>query len=113
MWNLMPERVVMGCYKHVIGVRPGTADHLLRTAVPVGTVCSKKNLFGGVFEVSDRVAIVVLDEPFGTVVPRRGLVESFNRVSRNFMACDIELIADVLQKFVETVIGKGRLLRSA
>ena len=89
MWNLMPERVVMGCYKHVIGVRPGTADHLLRTAVPVGTVRSKKNLFGGVFEFSDRVAIVVLDEPFGTVVPRRGLVESFNRVSRNFMAFDI------------------------
>ena len=63
------------------------------------------SIIGDVFEVSPDTAIVVAAEPFGSVVPRRELVEAYNRVSRNYLAYDNAIVNDILSRFVEHLTG--------
>lgn len=92
-------------YAHVIGVERHVADSLLRNLAPFGAVVDEDSIIGEVFEISPDTAIVVANEPFGTVVPRRALVEAFNRISRNYLAYDAEIVNDLLARFVEHLTG--------
>ena len=92
-------------YTHVIGVERHIADSLLRNLTPFGAVVDEDSVIGDVFEVTSDTAIVVANDPFGTVVPRRELVEAFNRISRNYLACDAEIVNDLLGRFVESLTG--------
>lgn len=92
-------------YTHVIGVERHIADSLLRNLTPFGAVVDEDRVIGDVFEVTSDTAIVVANDPFGTVVPRRELVEAFNRISRNYLACDAEIVNDLLGRFVESLTG--------
>ena len=103
-WWFSPEGVT-NRYAHVIGIEKHIADSLLRNLTPFGALVDEDSVIGEVFEVTPDTAIVVSNEPFGTVVPRRGLVESYNRVSRNYLACDNAIINDILGRFVESLTG--------
>ena len=92
-------------YAHVIGVERHVADSLLRNLAPFGAVVDEDSVIGEVFEISPDTAIVVANEPFGTVVPRRELVEAYNRLSRNYLAYDSEIVNDLLARFVEHLTG--------
>ena len=103
-WWFSPEGV-MNRYTHVIGVQQYVADSLLRNLTPFGSVVDEDSVIGEVYQVTPDTAIVVTNEPFGTVVPRRELVEAFNRISRNYLACDAEIVNDLLGRFVESLTG--------
>lgn len=96
---------VLNRYTHVIGIERHIADSLLRNLAPFGSVVDEDSVIGDVFEITPDTAIVVTNEPFGTVVPRRELVEAFNRISRNYLACDAEIVNDLLDRFVESLTG--------
>ena len=97
-------------YTHVIGIERHIADSLLRNLTPFGSVVDEDSVVGEVFEISSDTAIVVSNEPFGTVVPRRELVESFNRISRNYLAYDAEIVNDLLGRFVEHLTGSSEIV---
>ena len=97
-------------YAHVIGVERHVADSLLRNLAPFGAVVDEDSVIGEVFEISPDTAIVVANEPFGTIVPRRALVEAFNRISRNYLAYDAEIVDDLLGRFVEHLTGSSEII---
>lgn len=101
---------VLNRYTHVIGIERHIADSLLRNLTPFGSVVDEDSVVGEVFEISSDTAIVVSNEPFGTVVPRRELVESFNRISRNYLAYDAEIVNDLLGRFVEHLTGSSEIV---
>lgn len=96
---------VLNRYTHVIGIERYIADSLLRNLAPFGSVVDEDSVIGDVFEITPDTAIVVTNEPFGTVVPMRELVEAFNRISRNYLACDAEIVNDLLGRFIESLTG--------
>ena len=101
---------VLNRYTHVIGIERHIADSLLRNLTPFGSVVDEDSVVGEVFEISSDTAIVVSNKPFGTVVPRRELVESFNRISRNYLAYDAEIVNDLLGRFVEHLTGSSEIV---
>jgi hypothetical protein len=103
-WWLSKEGV-LNRYANVIGVENHVADSLFRNLIPFGSVVDEDSILGDVYQITPDTAIVVMGEPFGTVVPRRELVESFNRISRNYLACDAEIVNDLLCRFVESLTG--------
>ena len=103
-WWFSPEGV-LDRYTHVIGIERHIADSLLRNLTPFGVVVDEDSVIGEVFEITSDTTIVVSNDPFGTVVPRRSYVEAFNRVSRNYLACDNAMINDILGRFVESLAG--------
>lgn len=96
---------VMNRYSHVIGVERHVADSLLRNLTPFGAVVDVDSVVGEVYQVTPDTAIVVANDPFGIVVPRRELVEAYNRLSRNYLAYDSEIVNDLLGRFVEHLTG--------
>ena len=103
-WWFSPNGV-MNRYVHVIGIEKHIADSLLRNLTPFGAVVDEDSIIGEVYQVTPDTAIVIAAEPFGTLVPQRGYVEAFNRISRNYLACDAEIVNDLLGRFVESLTG--------
>ena len=103
-WWFSPEGVT-NRYAHVIGVERYVADSLLRNLTPFGAVVDEDSIIGEVYQVTPDTAIVVANDLFGTVVPRREIVEAYNRISRNYLACDNAIVNDILGRFVEHMTG--------
>ena len=96
---------VLNRYTHVIGIERHIADSLLRNLAPFGAVVDEDSVIGEVYQVTPDTTIVVANDTFGTVVPRREIVEAYNRISRNYLACDSEIVNDLLARFVEHLTG--------
>lgn len=94
------ESEVLSRYPSVIGVPRGSERGVLRDYLPTYTVQTVSGEIGYVVEMSPSVAFVVLDAPFGTVVPKESVVRAFNRVAGNVSMYDKALREDILGKFL-------------
>ena len=104
MWNLNDKASVMACYKHVIGIR--RADYLVWAADAVGTTRNGRE-FGSLYEAAPSVAIVVTENPFGTVIPKAGVVANAERVARSLCTYETrEAHKAYFRRFVELVTGE-------
>lgn len=104
MWNLNDKESVMASYKHVIGIR--RADHLVWAADSVGTTRNGRE-FGALYEASPSVAIVVAEHPFGTVIPKAGVVSNADRIARSLCTYETrEAHKAYFRRFVELVVGE-------
>ena len=100
MKTLLESEVLLR-YPSVIGVPRGSERGILRDHLPTYAVQTVSGEIGYVVEISSSVAFVVLDSPFGTIVPKESVVRSFNRVAANVSMYDKALREDILARFLE------------
>lgn len=104
MWNLRDKSEVMAGYKYIIGIR--RADHLVWAADPVGTTRNGRE-FGALYEASPSVAIVIAEHPFGTIVPKSGVVANAERIARDLCTYETrDAHKAYFRRFVELVTGE-------
>ena len=104
MWNMKDKSEVMAGYKHVIGIR--RADHLVWAADSVGTTRDGRE-FGALYEASPSIAIVVTEHPFGTIVPKAGVVANAERIARSLCTYETrDAHKAYFRRFVELVTGE-------
>jgi hypothetical protein len=104
MWNMKDKSEVMAGYKHVIGIR--RADHLVWAADAVGTTRNGRE-FGALYEASPSVAIVIAEHPFGTIVPKSGVVANAERIARDLCTYETrDAHKAYFRRFVELVTGE-------
>ena len=104
MWNLNNKELVMTRYKHVIGIR--RADYLIWAADSVGTTRDGRE-FGSLYEASPSIAIVVAEHPFGTVIPKAGVVVNAERIARSLCTYETrDAHKAYFRRFVELVTGE-------
>ena len=104
MWNLRDKSEVMAGYKHVIGIRH--SDYLIWAADAVGTTRDGRE-FGALYEASPAIAIVVAEHPFGTIVPKSGVVANAERIARDLCTYETrDAHKAYFRRFVELVTGE-------
>ena len=96
----MLEGEVLSRYQNVIGIPRGSERGLLRDRHPLCAVQAVSGEVGYLFENEPNLAFVVLDTPFGTIIPKESVAMSFNRVASNISMYDKALREDVIDKFL-------------